>query len=48
VALPDIQASTAQFGMEARGSTVDDLRARIKRDVANWADVIATGGIEKK
>jgi len=48
VAQPDVQAATAQFGMEARGSTVDDLRARIKRDVANWADVIATGGIEKK
>jgi tripartite-type tricarboxylate transporter receptor subunit TctC len=48
VVLPDVQDATAKFGMEARGSSVDDLRARIRRDVANWADVIATGGIEKK
>jgi tripartite-type tricarboxylate transporter receptor subunit TctC len=48
LALPDVKAATAKFGMDARGSTSDDLRERIKRDVAKWAKVIETAGIEKK
>jgi tripartite-type tricarboxylate transporter receptor subunit TctC len=48
LALPDVKAATAKFGMEARGSTVEDLRARIKEDIAKWAKVIADAGIEKK
>jgi tripartite-type tricarboxylate transporter receptor subunit TctC len=45
---PEVKAATAQFGMESRGSTTDDLKARIKSDVAKWADIIAKVGIEKK
>jgi putative tricarboxylic transport membrane protein len=48
VMLPDIQAISRQAGMEARGSTSEDLRERIKRDVAKWAAVIEKAGIEKK
>ena len=48
LALPDVKAATAKFGMDARGSTSDDLRERIRRDVAKWAKVIETAGIEKK
>jgi tripartite-type tricarboxylate transporter receptor subunit TctC len=48
VAQPDVQAATAKFGMEARGSTVDELRQRIRNDVAKWAMVIEAAGIEKK
>lgn len=46
--LPDVQASTTKFGMEARGSTVQELRNRIKADVAKWAKVIEAAGIEKR
>jgi tripartite-type tricarboxylate transporter receptor subunit TctC len=48
LAEPDIKAATAKFGMEARGSTPEELSARIKHDIAKWADVIARTGIEKK
>jgi len=45
---PDIQAISRRAGMEARGSTSEELRARIKSDVAKWADVIEKAAIEKK
>jgi tripartite-type tricarboxylate transporter receptor subunit TctC len=48
VALPDIRAAMAKFGMEAGGSTSEELSARIKKDIAKWAEVIDKAGIEKK
>jgi tripartite-type tricarboxylate transporter receptor subunit TctC len=45
---PDVRAAMAKFGMEARGSTSQDLGARIKTDIAKWADVIEKAGIPKK
>ena len=48
LALPEIKAATAKFGMEARGSSSADLEARIKSDIDRWAKVIETAGIEKK
>ncbi len=48
MALPDIKAAVAKFGMEARGSTPEELTARIRSDVAKWTDVIQKAGIEKK
>ena len=48
VALPDVRAAMAKFGMEARGSTSEELSARIKTDIAKWADVIEKAGIPKK
>ena len=46
--LPDVQAATAKLGMEARGSTVEELRERIADDVVKWAKVIEAAGIPKK
>ena len=48
VAQPDVRAAMAKFGMEARGSTSEELSARIKVDIAKWADVIEKAGIPKK
>jgi tripartite-type tricarboxylate transporter receptor subunit TctC len=48
VAQPDVRAAMAKFGMEARGSTSPELAARIKTDIAKWADVIEKAGIAKK
>jgi tripartite-type tricarboxylate transporter receptor subunit TctC len=48
VAQPDVRAAMAKFGMEARGSTSEELSARIKTDIAKWADVIEKAGIPKK
>jgi tripartite-type tricarboxylate transporter receptor subunit TctC len=44
---PEVQALSSQFGMEARGSSVEDLRRRIAGDIAKWAVVIDKAGIEK-
>jgi tripartite-type tricarboxylate transporter receptor subunit TctC len=48
VAQPDVRAAMAKFGMEARGSTSEELSARIQVDIAKWADVIEKAGIAKK
>ena len=48
VAQPDVRAAMAKFGMEARGSTSEELGGRIKADIAKWADVIEKAGIPKK
>jgi len=45
---PDIQATSRRAGMEARGSTPEELRARIKSDVTKWAYVIEKARIEKR
>jgi tripartite-type tricarboxylate transporter receptor subunit TctC len=46
--LPDVKAAAAKFGMDARGSSVEDLRERIGKEVAKWAKVIEAAGIEKR
>jgi tripartite-type tricarboxylate transporter receptor subunit TctC len=48
LAQPDVQQTTTKFGMEARGCSVEELRARISHDVAKWAKVIEAAGIEKR
>ena len=46
--MPDVKAAAAKFGMDARGSSVEDLRERIKHEVVRWAKVIEAAGIEKR
>ncbi len=48
VAQPDVQQTSTRLGMESRGCSVEEMRARIKRDVAKWAQVIEAAGIEKR
>src|SRR2546427_13178234 len=45
---PDIQAISRRAGMEARGSTSEDLRARIKSGISKWGGVIAKAATGKK
>ena len=45
---PEIKAAATKFGMDARGASVEDLRERIKEEVAKWAKVVEAAGIEKK
>jgi tripartite-type tricarboxylate transporter receptor subunit TctC len=45
---PEVQRFSTAAGMEARGMSPDDLRNRIKSDVAKWALVIDKAGIEKR
>jgi tripartite-type tricarboxylate transporter receptor subunit TctC len=48
VSQPDVKQRTATYGMESQGSSVEELRARIKSDVAKWTETIAKAGIEKQ
>jgi hypothetical protein len=36
------------FGMEARGTTPEELQNRMKADIAKWAAVIEKAGIERQ
>jgi putative tricarboxylic transport membrane protein len=45
---PEVQRFSNAAGMDARGMAPDDLRSRIKSDVAKWTQVIEKTGIEKR
>ncbi|HXQ83873.1 MAG TPA: tripartite tricarboxylate transporter substrate-binding protein [Xanthobacteraceae bacterium] len=44
---PEIQARSAQLGMEMRASTPEEMTARMKADIAKWRAVIEKAGIPK-
>jgi tripartite-type tricarboxylate transporter receptor subunit TctC len=44
---PDVQDKATKLGMEMRGSTPDEMNARMKGDIAKWAAVIEKAGIPK-
>jgi tripartite-type tricarboxylate transporter receptor subunit TctC len=45
---PEVQKFSNKAGMDARGMSSDDLRNRIKSDVAKWSQVIEKAGIKKR
>jgi tripartite-type tricarboxylate transporter receptor subunit TctC len=45
---PEVQKFSNEAGMDARGMSPDDLRNRIKSDVAKWSQVIQKAGIKKR
>lgn len=45
---PEVQKFSNSAGMDARGMSSDDLRNRIKGDVAKWSQVIEKAGIKKR
>jgi tripartite-type tricarboxylate transporter receptor subunit TctC len=45
---PEVQKYSIAAGLDARGMSSDDLRNRIKSDVAKWTQVIEKAGIEKR
>ena len=44
---PEVQATGKRLGMEMRGSTPEELAARLKSDIAKWTDVIEKAHIPK-
>jgi tripartite-type tricarboxylate transporter receptor subunit TctC len=46
--LPEVQEKAMLFGMEARGTTPEELQDRMKADIAKWAAVIEKAGIERQ
>jgi tripartite-type tricarboxylate transporter receptor subunit TctC len=45
---PVLQATASTLGMDARGSTAEEMRDRMAADVKKWAAVIDKAGIEKQ
>jgi tripartite-type tricarboxylate transporter receptor subunit TctC len=45
---PSLLAAAAKLGMDARGSTPDEMRNRMAVDIKKWAAVIEKAGIEKQ
>jgi tripartite-type tricarboxylate transporter receptor subunit TctC len=45
---PDVQQRLRGLGLEGRGSTPDEMRARLTNDIAKWRDVINKAGIPKQ
>lgn len=48
LATPDVKQRMLDLGIEARASTPDELRARLKADIAKWGEVIVKAGIEQQ
>jgi tripartite-type tricarboxylate transporter receptor subunit TctC len=46
--LPDVQQKSRNLGMEMRGSTPEEMTARMKADISKWASVIEKAGIPKR
>jgi tripartite-type tricarboxylate transporter receptor subunit TctC len=46
--LPDVQEKAMLFGLDARGTTPEEMRERMKQDIAKWAVVIEKAGLEKQ
>jgi tripartite-type tricarboxylate transporter receptor subunit TctC len=48
VAIPEVKQRYADLGIEAQGSTPEQLKARLAADIAKWAAVIERAGIPKQ
>jgi tripartite-type tricarboxylate transporter receptor subunit TctC len=46
--MPEVQEKARMFGMEARGTTPEEMRDRLKADIDKWAAVIEKAGIERQ
>lgn len=44
--LPDVQERAGQLGVEAVGTTPEEMAERIRLDIEKWADVIKKAGID--
>jgi tripartite-type tricarboxylate transporter receptor subunit TctC len=45
---PALQATASKLGMDARGSTPEQMRDRVAADIKKWAAVIEKAGIEQQ
>lgn len=48
LAAPDLQEKTSRLGIQARGSTPEEMRERLVSDIAKWRQVIDSAGIPKQ
>jgi tripartite-type tricarboxylate transporter receptor subunit TctC len=48
LAAPDLQEQAHRLGLDARGTTPQEMRDRLTADIAKWRDVIEKAGIPKQ
>ena len=48
LATADVQERMLRLGLEARGSTPEEMHDRMVKDVARWREVIEKAGIPKQ
>jgi tripartite-type tricarboxylate transporter receptor subunit TctC len=48
LAAPDVQEKSRRLGLDPRGSTPEEMRDRLARDIAKWRDVIEKAEIPKQ
>jgi tripartite-type tricarboxylate transporter receptor subunit TctC len=46
--MPEVQEKAKLFGMEARGTTPEEMHSRLKADIEKWAAVIEKAGLERQ
>jgi tripartite-type tricarboxylate transporter receptor subunit TctC len=46
--IPEVKTRYADFGVEAKASSPEELMARLKGDITKWAAVIEKAGIPKQ
>ena len=44
--LPEVQERAKLFGLEARGTTPEEMQRRLKADIEKWAGVVKGAGIK--
>ena len=45
---PEVQAKTRQFGIVGRGSTPQEMQARLQADIDKWTAVIEKAGVARQ
>ena len=48
LALPEVKQQALEFGIEAKGSTPEELGARLRSDIDKWSKVIERAGVPKQ
>jgi tripartite-type tricarboxylate transporter receptor subunit TctC len=46
--MPEVREKAMLFGLEARGTTPEEMQRRLKADIEKWAAVIDKAGLEKQ
>jgi tripartite-type tricarboxylate transporter receptor subunit TctC len=46
--MPEVQEKAKLFGVEARGTTPEEMQSRLKADIEKWAAVIEKAGLERQ
>jgi len=45
---PELPRKARLFGLDARGTTVEEMDRRMRGDIAKWAEVLEKAGLQKQ